>query len=1122
MSLKKLLLLVVLSLVSMAVAAQVKVTGTVFDETNEAAIGATVFQKNKPGNGTSTDADGKFSLNVPNGSHVVVRYIGYEDYEFVAKGGDVVVNLKPGGAQVLTEIEVVGTGYQNLDRRQVTGAATSLDATKAKLDGVADVSRALEGRAAGVQVQNVTGTFGTAPKIRVRGATSIYGNSKPLWVVDGVILEDNVEISADDLSSGDATTLIASAVAGLNADDIEKFEILKDGAVTSIYGAKASAGVIVITTKQGRKGHTSLNYTGEFTYRLKPNYRDYNISNSQEQMSIYKEMEQKGWLEFASLANGSSSGIYGRMYNLMTQYDPVTGTYALPNTRAAMNEYLREAEYRNTDWFDLLFNDNVMQNHALSVSGGTDRGQFYSSISIMNDPGWYKSSRVERYTFNSNATFQLTDRVKIKLLNSDSYRKQKAPGTLSRDIDVVNGEVRRDFDINPYSFALNTARTLDPYAYYRRNYTDFNIFHELENNYMDIGVSDLKFQGELSIKPVMTDNQTLELNLLGAYRYTGAETNHYILDNSNQALAYRAGWDPEDAITRSSNSYLYTDPDVENALPESVLPKGGILFYSKNSLSQYNFRGTFTYILHLNNAHLFNVFGGMEANKIDRYRQAFEGWGIVYGNGNIPFTSHKLFKQMEEENGAYFSDSKTYRRAMAYFTNVNYGFKGRYILNGTFRYEGSNLMGKTRQSRWLPTWNISGAWNASDEPFFKEWMQSQNWFTHAKLRASYSLTGESGPMSLASAEALYYPSRPWRQETDAKELGLSLSGLANSELTYEKKHELDVGADLGFVNNRINVVVDWYKRNNYDLIGRIYTEGVGGVSSKYANVAEMASHGVEFTVSTRNIEGATPMDFSWSTDLTFSYSKTKITKLLSRSRIIDLVPGTGFALEGYPHRAIFSIPFAGLDSHGVPTFYGPDGEIWANEDINFQEYENLGFLKYEGPVDPVYTGGFGNNFTWKGFHLNVFMTYAFGNKLRITPTFSASYSDMDASAKEFKNRWVMPGDEAYTTIPTIASRRQVYSDNYIGRAYSAYNYSTARIADGGFIRLKEVSLSYDIPMSLLRHLRLSSASLKVAATNICLLYADKKLNGQDPEFYNSGGVASPNPKQITFTLRFGL
>ena len=1117
MSLKHLLLFLVMALATLGVTAQV--SGTVLDENNEPVIGASVVQQSNPKNGVATDFDGHFTLNVPAGTKIKVTYVGYEDAIVAAKAGMTIV-LKPKGEMLS---EVVVTGYQKVDKRLFTGATQSVDAEKTKLSGVADVSRGLEGRVSGVQVQNVSGTFGTAPKIRVRGATSIYGSSKPLWVVDGVILEDNVDISADDLSSGDATTLIASAVAGLNADDIESFQILKDGSATSIYGAKANAGVIVITTKTGRKGSTSINYTGEFTYRLKPNYRDFNICNSQEQMSILREMEQKGWLEYASLVNSTTSGIYGQMYTLMDTYDPVTGTYALPNTQNARNQYLREAEMRNTDWFDLLFNNNVMQNHAVSVSGGTDKGSFYTSASVMADPGWYKSSRVERYTFNANAIYNLTDKIRIKLLNSNSFRDQKAPGTLSQNVDVVYGEVRRDFDINPYSFALNTARTLDPNRRYVRNYTTFNIFDELESNYIDVEVTDLKFQGELNIKPIIKQDQSLEFNLLGSMRSVNSEQNHYVLDNSNQANAYRAGINPENASIRASNTYLYTDPDVKNALPETVLPKGGMLFFSKNSLKTFDIRVTGQYMKDFNNGqHLLNLYAGMEASRVDRFYQNFEGWGIVYDNGNLPFLDYRLFKQMVEENGAYYSMGKSHRRNMAYFANANYALLGRYILNGTVRYEGSNLMGQTKQSRWLPTWNVSAAWNVYDEPFFQNTaMYNKGILSYAKIRLSYSLTGESGPSGYANAEALYYPTRLWRQETEAMEMGLGLSGLGNSELSYEKKHEFDLGVDLGFLYNRINLVFDWYFRNNFDLIGLIRTQGVGGITQKFGNVAEMKSHGVEFTISSRNIEPKRPGGFAWSTDWTFSYVKTEITKLQSRSRVIDLVTGGGFPLVNYPHRAIFSIPFAGLDPHGLPLVIDETGSI-SNVGVNFQEYEALDFLKYEGPVDPVYTGGLGNNFDFKGFHLNVFMTYSFGNKLRLDPVFSAGYSDLTSFTKDFKNRWVIPGDEAYTEIPAIASRRQVYNNNYLSMAYNAFNYSTARIARGDFIRLKEVSLTYDVPKSVISHLRLNTASVKLAATNICLLYADKKLNGQDPEFFNSGGVASPNPKQFTLTVRLGM
>ena len=288
------LMLVWLCLLPVGLLAQTRISGIVLDETGEGAIGANVVVEGTT-IGTVTDFDGQFELNVPDGKkNVVISYLGYKTVTVPAKP-NMKVTLQTESQQIQ---EVVVTGMYQQDKRLNTGSTTRIDAEKSKLDGIADISRSLEGRAAGVSVQNVSGTFGTAPKIKMRGATSIYGSSKPLWVVDGVIMEDAVEIDAESLSSGDAITLISSAIAGLNADDIESFQILKDGSATSIYGARAMAGVIVVTTKKGVAGQTRINYTGEFTMRLKPSYREFNISNSQEQMNIYREMEKKGWLEF--------------------------------------------------------------------------------------------------------------------------------------------------------------------------------------------------------------------------------------------------------------------------------------------------------------------------------------------------------------------------------------------------------------------------------------------------------------------------------------------------------------------------------------------------------------------------------------------------------------------------------------------------------------------------------------------------------------------------------------------------------------------------------------------------------------------------------------------------------
>ncbi|MEG1839409.1 MAG: SusC/RagA family protein, partial [Bacteroidaceae bacterium] len=213
--------------------------------------------------------------------------------------------------------------------------------------------------------------------------------------------------------------------------------------------------------------------------------------------------------------------------------------------------------------------------------------------------------------------------------------------------------------------------------------------------------------------------------------------------------------------------------------------------------------------------------------------------------------------------------------------------------------------------------------------------------------------------------------------------------------------------------------------------------------------------------------------------------------------------------------------FVGLNKEGMPTFINQNNETTVT-DINFQEFDKLDFLKYEGPTDPTINGSFGNIFSYKAFRLNVFLTYSFGNKVRLDPTFKSNYSDLTSMPREFKNRWTLPGDENTTSIPAIASRRQEKDIKDLQYAYNAYNYSTERIADGGFIRMKEISLSYDFPSQWMSKIMVKSLQLKLQATNLFLLYADKKLNGQDPEFFNSGGVSTPNPQQFTITVRLGI
>lgn len=1080
--------------------AQKVITGVVISSQDKLpVIGASVIVKGNGKIGVSTDLDGKFKLTVPESAKLLkVSFMGMKSVEVPIQSKMHIV-LDPDSRELDA---VVVVGMTKVDKRLFTGASTQVSGDKAKLDGVPDAARALEGRAAGVSVQNVSATFGSAPKIRVRGATSIFGSSKPLWVVDGVVLDDVVSVGPDDLASGDAATLISSAIAGLNADDIASFQVLKDGSATSIYGARAMAGVIVVNTKKGSAGHSKISYTGEYTYRMIPSYRNYNIMNSQQQMSVYRELENKGWLNLSDVSNASSSGIYGDLYKRINE-----GT--LINDESHRNAFLRDAEYRNTDWFQELFRNSVMNNHSVSITSGNDKVSYYASLSALVDPGWTLQSNVKRYTANLNTTYKISPKLSFNMIANASYRQQRAPGTLSQDVDVVNGEVKRDFDINPFSYAINTSRVLDPNVAYTRNYSPFNIKKELANNYLDFNIYDLKFQSELKYKLF----KNFELSVLGDVKYNSTKNEHIITERSNQAMAYRA---MQTTTILNKNPYMYRDPDRPLDLPITVLPKGGFYNIQEYGLKAWDFRATGQYNDSFADDHIVSVFGGMEVNAIDRQASSFDGWGMQYEEGESVYFDYNAFKKMKEDGGVYYSLSHSRYRNVAFFANATYSYKAKYTLNGTLRYEGTNKMGRSLKSRWLPTWNISGSWNVSRESWFDP---AREYVSNLLLKASYSLTADKGPDWVNNSTVIIKGGTQWRNPASVQEPGYFVDSPENANLTYEKKHEFNVGTEVGFLDDRINLSLDWYRRDNFDLIAPMVTQGLNGSTLQYGNAASMKSQGLELSLSTTNLK---TKDFSWTTDFIYAHSTNEITDLYANGRIIDMVRSQGFAKVGYPVRSVFSIPFAGLTSEGYPSFKGPDGNITVG-DIDFQvRGKETDFLKYEGSADPTDFGSLGNTFTYKGFSLNLFLTYSMGNVIRLDPVFASSYSDLSSMPREFDNRWIKAGDEKITNVPVIPSAHENYLTGFLNRAYNSYNFSDVRVAKGDFVRLKEISLAYEFPKKMIETLGLSNMNLKIQATNLMLIYSDSALNGADPEFFNVGGVASPLPHQITATLRIGI
>lgn len=1073
--------------------------------------------------GTTTNEEGAFSLtNVAIGAVLEISATGFKTADHKVTAATFVTVTLEKQVKDMDEVKIVTTGYQNLDRKLFTGSSSKLLAKDAERSGVPDITRMLEGQVAGVSVQNVSGTFGAAPKLRIRGATSLSGDNKPLWVVDGIILEDVVNISNEALSTGDANTLIGSSVAGLNPDDIESFTILKDAAATALYGARAMNGVIVVTTKKGKntEGKANINYSSTFTTYIKPNYSQFDIMNSAEQMSVLLEMENKGYFNHSQVSRSKDGGIFYKMYNQMYDYDENSGTFALKNTLSDRLNFLQRYARANTDWFDVLFKNSLLQEHSLSVTSGSARSQNYFSTSFMNDNGQTIADRVKRYTANFRNNFRVNNKLSFEFIANASIRDQRAPGTLTRQSDPVNGKYSRDFDINPYSYALNTSRLITPYdensdlEYFVLNYAPFNIINEMNKNYLELTMLDLKVQGGIRYKII----PQLTYSLDASYRYATTSRKHYVKEGSNMAESFRANGD---ASVADNNNQLYKDPDNPNALPVVVLPEGGFYNLTENGIKNYYLRNNLEYNATFNTIHKLNLFGSMEIRYTDRQNSNFMGVAYQYDNGGLVNPNYRFFKKMIEGGDAYFGMDYKYDRFVAGMFRGAYSLKDRYSINATARYDGSNLMGRSNVARWLPTWNVSGAWDIDQEDFFN---QGNPILSAARLRATYGLVASMGNASNSSA--VYYNRITYRPYETEKEAAIYISSLENSELTWEKLYELNLGTDLSFFRNRIDLTVDVYKRHIFDLIGSIRTSGIGGQFTKSANYGKMEAHGIELTL------GGYPVNktdgFRWRTQFNFAINKNKITKLEVNPNIWTMVRAEGGTKEGYAQRGLYSIQFDGLDhQYGYPTFIGTDGK---KDTYIYLQSTDVNYLKYHGPVDPVFTGGFFNQVSYKGITLSALFTFATGNYIRLQPAYSTSYDDMSSMSKDVVNRWIMPGDETKTNIPALLDGFTM--DNRILKAdgstvdaiypYNAYNYSTERVAKGDFIRVKNVSLAYMLPQTLVKQWGFNSLQLALVGNNIALLYSDKKLNGADPEFFNNGGVAMPIPKQYTLSFKVGF
>lgn len=929
----------------------------------------------------------------------------------------------------------------------------------------------------------------------MRQATSVKSTYYPLWVIDGVIYKEDKDFNVADLSSPEAKRLIAAALPGLSESDIQSFQVINDASATALYGQRALGGVISVRTSKAGQGTNSFTYQAELSYRAIPSYREFNILNSQDQMAVFNEMVNGKSLDNSSVFISSRYGVYGWLYNQIYNYKDGNGTYGALNTDEGRTAYFRSAELRNTNWFKELYQHSIRHQHTLTFSTGTQKANYYASLNAALDPGWNKYENSQEYSVNFNADFRPFKGWSFGVRSSAAFSKYHYGG-----------------DFRPASYARTASRTLDPNAYYAYDDTPFNIKHEMMHNTSDYKKANMSIQATINWQPI----DQLRFSALGALRYLDQYGSTDRDEQSNAAQVYR---NTSKSIIRSNNSRLYRPLDDPKAIPQVVMPYGGI----RNSQNIIEERYDGQVKLHYNDsfgangAHSVSAVGGLEVFEERRLNEWFDAYGVNYDLGYLTTYSPLLFTNLRNQSKQYYKIHPTLNRGVSFVGNVDYNYLGRYRVNASYRREGTNQFGSARTIRWIPTWNVGGTWSIDQESFFPKLRP----LSSLSANLSYGMSGTIPYVhnALPRLQTLL----PFFGDANLIEPGLYINEPANFNLTYEKMYELNLGVNFGLFDERISTGLTFFNRQGRDLIDQVNPQGTGGfVDGLYGNVAQMTSNGIEVSLTTQNIRSK---DFSWSTSVTYTHNTNKVTRLNTNPSVTNLTDGA--ARQGYPLNSLFSIPFYKLDANGHPRFFLPSGADVLPDgrhitsprtggQVAWTAYapDEIDYLMYSGTKTPTDLGGINNSFSYKNFRLGVYIYYSFGAVMRLPEQFATQYNDYQVMGKEFNRRWLRAGDEDRTDVPVIATDAHRQANPYLSNAYENYNKSDVRVAKTDYIQLRDISLSYTVPKSFVQRLRFSSLALKLQASNVALLYADKKLNGALPYSYQ--------PHTYIFTATVGL
>ncbi|MDQ1090560.1 SusC/RagA family TonB-linked outer membrane protein [Siphonobacter sp. SORGH_AS_1065] len=1043
--------------------------------------------------GTTANEKGNYNLSgMKPGEHLVITFVGYKDKEVVVSElGTLNIIMEAHEGKSLNEVSVVSTGYQALPKERATGAFGSISAKEIEKIPTPNLIQRLEGQVPGLDVQLTGGdntftyantqfaiasgtrTVGRSDyNLAIRGISTSQGEALPLIVVDGAI-----------------TTLDLKT---FNPRDIENITVLKDAAAASIWGTRAANGVIVITTKKGNINQgPRLNFSTDFMTSGPPRLNYLRLMSVDQTIDYEQEAVNKGLI-----INPLTTTLFPQRVSEVTdltfqlkagrltqaQYDD-----ALNSIRARGNGFDQISQY--------ILQPTANQQYNLSLSGGGLASTYFYSASYSKERPNTRGTNGQRLTLTLNNSFKVFDKITISTNLKASMFKYKmgavglnslfSPSSITfmpyDQLVDANGK-RLSYARSYYDSYLSTLEK-QGYLPWRYNYLDemdFNDNSSSDNNYLaTINVNVPLFKG-LSANGFFSN----ERSFAQGRRYNSIDT-YATRDLLNNATVV------------GTNGQLVT-----------AIPKGGTLNQTNTQFNNYSLRGQLAFNQNYGTDHQINAIAGTEI----RQTMASQGSSTMYGyymdrglaqNVNYAMPYSTLTGGQSVISGGPTQEDKT-RRFLSYYANASYTLKNRYTLSGSVRYDDYNNFGVDRSYRATPLWSTGLKWNLDQEHFLK----NLSWINSLGLRTTYGVNGNIATDMYPFTSMYLTGSDPLTTNPAA-----GILNPANPTLRWEKTYVYNVAVDFGLFNRRLNGSIDFYTKQGRDIIYEFPINPTYGISTLKRNTTSLSGKGVDVGLKADVIR---KNDWGVQAGLTFAYNTNQVTdtRFVATSTILSN-PTLQNWMKGYTTDKLLVYRFAGLDATGMTLVYNENGEKLAPN----QSITSLDALKHVGRLTAPYFGGFNATIRYKGFSLYALATYSFGNVF-IKPTISSYPTALGRNAQlkydlsaDIAKRWKNPGDELTTNVPGMAG-------TYAGVSLYRFQNSDLNVLPGDFIRLREVSLTYQVAERFAQLAGFKGASLGVAVRNLGLIWTKNK-EGFDPVFANSLSSTTlgiPPSPSYTFSL----